>query len=233
MKTAIMQPYIFPYIGYFQLISAVDTFVFYDDVNYIKRGWINRNQILVNNQAHLFSIPLKSASQNKLINEVELGLDEKWLNNFYATLEQNYKKAPYYITTLDLIKKIFNLNHNTISDLAITSITSISNHIGISTVFELSSQKYSETKGIEKADRLIEITKLNKSNIYINPAGGKELYHKDYFNKKDVDLFFIDSNIVPYKQFNNTFEPFLSIIDVLMFNSKNEIKKILTEFTLT
>ena len=96
MNVAIMQPYIFPYVGYFQLIKAVDVFVFYDDVHFIKKGWINRNQLLINDKAHLFSVPLNKPSQNKLINEIKLALDQKWLKHFYSTLEFNYKKAPFY-----------------------------------------------------------------------------------------------------------------------------------------
>ena len=99
MRIAIMQPYTFPYLGYFQLINAVDTFVFYDDVNFIKRGWINRNNILVNGQGSLFTIPLLKASQNKQINEVEVVFDEKWKNQFFKSIEYNYKKYRSIFTT--------------------------------------------------------------------------------------------------------------------------------------
>lgn len=227
MKIAIMQPYIFPYIGYFQLVNAVDVFVFYDDVNFIKRGWINRNQILVNNEAILFSVPLKKVSQNKLIKEIELGYDDKWLKQFFATLEFNYKKAPFYEETLQLVKDVFETDHLTIADMAVDSIKKIANHIGLSTVFEKSSVAYPQTKGMDKADRLIEISKLRKAETYINPAGGKELYNKKYFKAYDIDLFFIQNKIVPYLQFDANFVPGLSIIDVMMFNSKEEVLKML------
>ncbi|OFY92905.1 MAG: hypothetical protein A3K10_08555 [Bacteroidetes bacterium RIFCSPLOWO2_12_FULL_31_6] len=232
MKIAIMQPYVFPYIGYFQLINAVDKFIFYDDVNYIKRGWINRNRILVNNEEKLFTIPVLQASQNKLINEIALGMDNKWLKDFYSTLEQNYKKAPYYEPTLALIKTIFNQPHKTISELATTSIIHISNHLKLSTVFELSSLNYAETKGMEKADRLIEICKLSNADTYINPSGGKELYNKPYFKTKGIDLFFIENELTPYQQFNDKFVGGLSIIDVLMFNSKTDTHKLLSSYQL-
>ncbi|TXB63699.1 WbqC family protein [Vicingus serpentipes] len=232
MKLAIMQPYIFPYIGYFQLINAVDTFVFYDDVNFIKRGWINRNQILINNKAHLFSIPLVNASQNKLVNEVELAADIKWLKQFYTTLEQNYKKAPFYDETFQLIKSVFEEPLKTIDELAEKSIITVCNHLEISTVLKKSSLAHASSKGMEKADRLIDITIKNKANTYINPIGGKELYHKSYFKKKNIDLFFIKNEINSYQQFNNDFIGSLSIIDVMMFNSKEKVQQLLTEFTL-
>ena len=233
MKVAIMQPYIFPYIGYFQLINAVDKFIFYDDVNYIKRGWINRNQILVNNKSFLFSIPLQNASQNKLINEIQLAIDKKWLNRFYSTLESNYKKAPFFEETYQLIQSIFSSEHKYIADLSIDSVISISNHLEISTVFEKSSVTFFKSKGMEKANRLIEISKQCEADAYINPSGGKELYNKGYFNKKDVDLFFIENNISPYPQFKKDIVSGLSIIDVMMFNSKEEIKIMLNQYKLT
>src|SRR5690606_22549366 len=134
-KLAIMQPYIFPYIGYFQLIDAVDSFVFYDDVNFIKRGWINRNQILIDGEAVLFSIPLKKASQNKLINEIETFIDEKWVSQFYKTIEQNYKNAPFFNETFQILKKIFEMGHTQISALAIESVLQVSRYLQLNTQF--------------------------------------------------------------------------------------------------
>ena len=234
MKIAIMQPYIFPYIGYFQLINAVDKFVFYDDVNYIKKGWINRNRILVNSDANLFTVPVLKASQNKLINQIEVNQQffSNWKVKFITTLEQSYKKAPYYNQTTNIIQKVLNQPYSNISDLAIRSIADISNYLELPTVFEKSSRSYANTKGMEKADRLIEICKINAVNIYINPNGGKELYNKPYFKAKNVDLFFIENKIIPYQQFNDSFIGGLSIIDVLMFNSKEDIKNMLTQYTL-
>lgn len=233
MKLAVMQPYIFPYIGYFQLINAVDKFVFYDDVNFIKRGWINRNQILINKNAHLFTIPLIKASQNKLILEIELGIDEKWIATFLATLEFNYKNAPNFDEIFNLIQTIFSKQNRTIADLTIESITTISKYLGLLTQFEKSSISYASSKGMEKADRLIDITKKSNSNTYINPNGGKDLYTKAYFNKQGINLFFIENSILPYSQYKNEFISGLSIIDVLMFNSKENIKHMLTKYTLT
>ena len=232
MKIAIMQPYIFPYIGYFQLINAVDKFVFYDDVNFIKRGWINRNQLLVNNEANLFSIPLQKVSQNKLINETHLAYDSKWLNQFYATLTFNYKNAPFFEPTFKLVKSIFETNHTTIAELCIDSIIKTSNHLCLNTVFEISSECYAQTKGMEKADRLISICKQRNAVTYINPSGGKALYNKDYSKKQGVDLLFIENNIAPYQQFEPNFVGGLSIIDVMMFNSPLQIKELVKKYQL-
>ena len=161
MKVAIMQPYIFPYIGYFQLIAAVDKFIFYDDVNFKKKSQINRNQILINGQANLFSVPLKKASQNKLINEIELRIDSIWVENFIITLEFNYKKAPYFKDIFPLIENILKKKTETISDLAIISIKEISNHLGLKTKFELSSEKYSDSIDLNILIQLTLIKKLD------------------------------------------------------------------------
>ena len=232
MKTAIMQPYIFPYLGYFQLIHAVETFVFYDDVNFIKRGWINRNRILVNGEDQLFTVPLKKASQNRLINEIELAIDNAWLKQFYKTIEYNYKKAPYFEEAYRLIKTIFQEPHKNISELAIHSVITICDYLEMNKNFVISSEKHSETLGQEKSERLINITKLCKSAEYVNPKGGRELYNKDDFKVKGVALSFIENDLVPYTQFNNEYIGGLSIIDVLMFNSKAEINQRLTHYKL-
>ncbi|MCB0401983.1 MAG: WbqC family protein [Flavobacteriales bacterium] len=232
MKIAIMQPYIFPYVGYFQLVNAVDVFVFYDDVNFIKRGWINRNNILVNHQLNLFSIPLLKASQNKLINETHLAIDEKWLKQFYNTLEFNYKKAPHFEPAFQLVKKVFETNHQTIADLTMASIREVSNHLGLSTVFEQSSESYPETKGMDKADRLIRICQLKGIDTYVNPSGGKELYNKVYFKEQGIELFFIENKISGYRQFDTNFVPGLSMIDILMFNDRTEIINMLNDYSL-
>lgn len=234
MKIAIMQPYIFPYIGYFQLINAVDKFIFYDDVNFIKSGWINRNQILLNGSKNLFTVPLKSASSFQNINEtlIHSEIYLKWKKKFIKSIEQSYKKAPYFSSVFPLIQSVFEMSYHSIADLTINSIASVSNYLDLDTVFETSSEKYPETKGMEKAERLINICQINQSNTYINPSGGKELYQKDTFKKQDIDLLFIESELTPYPQFNNDFVAGLSIIDVLMFNSKEDVKKMLNQYHL-
>lgn len=227
-----MQPYVFPYIGYFQLIYAVDLFVFYDDVNYINRGWVNRNRILASNKDQLFSIPCKDASQNKLIRDVLLLNDKKETQKIVTTIKTNYKKAPFFDEIFPLVEKIFNGDSKTISDLAIKSITEISAYLNLSTKYKISSQSYSNRE-LKKGDRLIDICHIEKEKNYINPSGGKEIYTKAYFKEKNIDLQFLVPDIYTYKQFKNSFIPWLSIIDILMFNSKEEITgKMLPSFHL-
>jgi len=232
MTAAVMQPYFFPYIGYFQMINAVDVFVFYDDVNYIKKGWINRNRILVNGNDKLFSIPLKDASQNKMINEVETILESPDVSKILETIKQNYKKAPFFQEVFPVIERVFRLQNSTIGDLAILSIKAVNEYLGISTILKRSSVDFADTKGLERAERLIAICKQTGAEKYINAIGGQELYTKEYFSSQGIDLKFIKSEPIAYKQFDNEFVSWLSIIDVLMFNSVDEVQVILNKYLL-
>jgi hypothetical protein len=224
VSIAIMQPYAFPYIGYFQLIYASDLFVFYDDVNYINRGWINRNRILVNDKDSLVTIPVKNASQNVLIKDVGLFDNAKAAQKILATIKNSYKKAPHFNITYQLIESIFGSKSETISEFAINSITIITSFLNLDTDFKISSQSY-QNQYLKKADRLIDICRIENQKEYINAEGGKTLYNKENFRSKGINLQFLVSNIYEYQQFGEKFVPGLSIIDVLMFNSAEEIKR--------
>lgn len=227
-----MQPYIFSYLGYFQLIKSVDTFVFYDDVNFIKRGWINRNKILINGKKSLVTFPCLKVSQNKKIREVEIDLSDKQYKKILKTISLAYQKAPNFKDIFPIVKDCLESDSKTISELAIYSIKQICDYINISTKFEISSSKYSNTKSLDKADRLIEIVKLEKGTKYINAIGGRELYTKEYFKSKNIDLQFLNPLKSEYNQFDNKFIPNLSIIDVLMFNSPEKVKKMTGNYEL-
>jgi WbqC-like protein family len=231
MKLAIMQPYIFPYIGYFQLIKAVDKFVLYDDVNFINKGWINRNRILVNGKDSMFTIPLKDASQNKLINEIDVNWDSIWKSKFLKTIEQSYKKAPFYDETLQIIHKTLHSETVQFSKIIELNLRLICEYLDLKTEIISSSTIYQNTD--KKAqERILDICLQEKADHYINPIGGLELYDKEVFAKQNRQMNFIKSLPVEYKQFKNEFVPWLSMIDVLMFNSKEEINKFLDNYEL-
>lgn len=233
MKIAVMQPYIFPYIGYFQMINAVDKFIFYDDVNFIKQGWINRNNILLSGKSFLFTVPLSKATSFTLIKDTEINvkLYENWKTKFLLTLSQNYKNAPFFSVVYELVAEVFNKNNRSISDLAIDSILSVSRYLGFTTQFIISSQSY-QNQNLERQERLLDICKQEDATDYINAIGGQELYKQEDFSQKGVALHFIKSLPLEYKQFKNIFVPHLSIIDVLMFNSIDDIKNILNKYEL-
>ena len=233
MKLAIMQPYFMPYIGYFQLINTVDKFIFYDDVTFIKQGWINRNQILISNQAKLFSVPLSNASSHTLIKDVLISdlRYEKWKKSFLSTLMFNYKKSKYYDVVKVLIERILLTPPKTISELAIKSVIEISNYLDLNTEFDVSSKNY-DNNHLSGQHRVIDICQKENANTYINPIGGIDLYSKDVFSKEDIELMFINAHKTIYKQFSSEFVPFLSIIDVLMFNDKKRVLEMLNDFEL-
>ncbi|MES1964861.1 WbqC family protein [Psychrobacter sp. AH5] len=233
MKLAIMQPYFMPYIGYFQLVNTVDKFIFYDDVTFIKQGWINRNQILINNQAKMFSIPLANASSHTLIKDVLISDNryEKWKKSFLSSIMFSYKKAKNYEAVRELIENILLDPPKNISDLAIKSVIEVSNYLDIQTKFEICSKYYSNTH-LSGQDRVLDICQQENASTYINPINGRALYNTADFSEKDIELSFISANKKVYKQFSNEFIPFLSIIDVLMFNNKDEVLIMLNNFEL-
>ncbi|TDB64485.1 WbqC family protein [Arundinibacter roseus] len=231
MTIAIMQPYFLPYIGYFQLLYAVDRFVLYDDVNYINRGWVNRNNILLAGKPHLFTVPLQNASQNKKIYEVTLSEDQAWRKKLLKTIQQAYQKAPHFEIVFQMLESILNTHSESIADLCYVSISTIATYLGLETEIISSSRKY-ENDLLKGQERILSICKLEEANRYINPIGGQELYDKDTFAKQDIDLYFIKTKPVSYPQLKNSFVPWLSILDVLMFNNKDETRTLLNEFEL-
>lgn len=231
MKVAIMQPYFLPYIGYWQLLTAVDKYIIYDDVNYIKNGWINRNRILSGNTTQWLTLKLDKASSNKLINEIELLKDEVYKKKIFKTIEQVYKKAPYYLETCELLKEVILFPELNTAKFLENSIKKICNYLDIKTEIILSSSlpKNNDLKGEKK---VIEICKKLKATEYCNAIGGQELYSYEEFRQNGIELKFLKPNNIKYQQFNNEFVENLSILDVMMFNSKEKIKEYLTSYTL-
>lgn len=223
MKTGIMQPYFFPYIGYFQLINYVDKFVIYDNIEYTKKGWINRNRFLKKDTAAFFSIPLKKDSDFLTINQRYLSLT--WNDDKIKILNQiknDYKKAPYFNDTINLFEMCLNTSKVNLFDFIYNSLVTICNYLDIKTEIIISSSlQYSiELKSTEK---VIAICKELNTLEYLNSEGGMALYDKNYFAKSNLNLKFLKSKNIEYKQFENEFIPFLSILDILMFNPKEKV----------
>ena len=228
MTIAIMQPYLLPYIGYWQLINAVDVFVIYDDVNFIKKGYINRNSILSNGISQQLTLELLGASQNKLINEIDVGNNTKKL---LKTIEMTYKKAKYFNAVFPLLQSILENDEKNLAKYLAYSLEKISTYLNIDTKFLFSSniEKNNDLKGQEK---ILHIAKSLNASKYINAIGGKELYDKKVFQNENIELFFLETELIEYKQFKNEFVGYLSIIDILMHNSQEEIKIMLENYTL-
>ena len=228
MILGIMQPYFMPYIGYFQLMKAVDKYVVYDDVNYIKGGWVSRNNIIVNGEQKMFTITLKGTSSNKLFNEIEIGDD---FHKFEKTLKLNYSKAIYFDTTMDLLKRIFSYPEKQLALFLSNSFKEILSYLEIETEILLSSE-LSKDNSLKGKERVFDICHLLQANRYYNAIGGEKLYDKLEFEKHGIHLNFLDTIVKEYRQMSKTFIPNLSIIDVLMNNSKEEIHLLLDSYKL-
>ncbi|MCB0750704.1 MAG: WbqC family protein, partial [Ignavibacteriae bacterium] len=227
MKVAIMQPYLFPYIGYWQLINAVDQFVIFDDVNFIKKGFIQKNSILLNNNAYVFNLELQKASQNKLINQIEIGGNSK---KILKTIYLSYKKAPYFYQTYPVIENILNQNEFCLSKFIGNSLIKISEHLDLNVQFIYSSH-IKKDNALKSQEKIINICKKLNAKIYINSIGGKILYDKKDFDNENINLKFLKSDTIKYKQYNNDFIPNLSVIDVLMFNNIESVKLLLNKYS--
>lgn len=228
MKLGIMQPYFFPYLGYWQLINAVDTYVVYDDVAYIKGGWINRNNILVNEKANLITLSLENSSSFKNINEINIIKNGKNAEKIVKTIQMAYKKAPFFNQVMPILENLL-LKNDKIANLNYNSILEINKYLKINTNIILSSS-LSKDNSLKAQDKVIHINKLLGSDTYINAIGGQELYDREEFKREGIELKFLKMNDIKYTQFKNEFVPNLSIIDALMFNSPEQIRVMLTEY---
>jgi hypothetical protein len=231
MKVGIMQPYFFPYIGYWQLMNAVDKYVIYDDVNFINRGWINRNNILMNGESKMINLQLNYASQNKLINEIEVLDDPIYKKKLLKTIETFYRKSPYYSNAFPVIENIITQDEKNLAGYLEYSIRQICEYLSIKVEIIVSStiNKNNELKG---QDKIIEICKILGADEYYNAIGGQKLYSYDDFAVSKIKLNFLKTEVGEYKQFNNEFVWNLSIIDVMMFNYAVDIKKMLDKYEL-
>jgi len=232
MKVAIMQPYLFPYIGYFQLIKAVDKFVIYDNIEFTKKGWINRNRILVNGKDDYFTLPLKKDSDFLHVNQkVVAETYQKDATKIVAKISELYKKAPQFESVFPMVKSVFMSNMDNLFDFIFYSVKLVNEYLGIKTELIISSQLNIE-HNLKGENKVLAICKALNANYYLNSIGGIGLYSKETFRQNELQLHFLKSNPIDYPQFTNEFVPWLSIIDVLMFNSKEKVIDFLDNYTV-
>lgn len=232
MKIAIMQPYFLPYIGYFQLLNAVDLFLLTDNMQYTKRGWFNRNKILDNGSERIISIPIKKAAHHLNVNQRYLAnnsINER--RKILRQINSLYAKAPYFNDNYPIVRRPFLNVIENLFDFIYKSITELCSEFSIDTEIELLSSIDIDHK-LPAQDRIIEVCKNLNAEEYINSIGGKELYDKTTFNTNGIELKFLRSQYIEYTQYENKFVPWLSIIDVLMFNDIETIKGYLNEYEL-
>lgn len=230
MKVGIMQPYFLPYIGYFQLLNAVDKYVIYDNIQYTKKGWINRNRILQNGKDSLITIPVEKDSdyldiKNRFVSD---GFDKKKLSN---QIQESYRKSPYFENVMPLIEDIINYKDNNLFLYIYNSVLKVCEYLNIDTEIIVSSTLDID-HSLKGQDKVIAICKGFHATDYYNAIGGQELYNRDDFKKEEISLHFLSSNPIEYKQLKNEFVSWLSILDVMMFNSVDEIGEMLNDYKL-
>jgi hypothetical protein len=231
-KLAIMQPYFLPYIGYFQLIKSVDEFILYDNIQYTKKGWINRNRILVNGSDRLITLPVKKDSD--YLNVVDREISNTWntdKKNLLNLIKSSYSKAPYFKETYELLEECLGVEDTNLFEFIHQTLLKINRYVEIETPIVISSTIPID-HSLKSEEKVLSLCKAVGATMYINAIGGQHLYSKDRFAAHKIQLQFIKSDTIQYSQFNDNFVPWLSIVDVLMFNSKQDIIRYLNSYTL-
>lgn len=216
-----MQPYFLPYIGYFQLIGAVDKFVVYDNIKYTKKGWINRNRLLLNGADAMFSLSLKKDSDSLDVVQRELSTDferDKLLGQFRGA----YARAPYFAQTWPLLERIVRYEERNLFRYIYNSIAEVCAYLGMATEICISSEIEID-HGLKSQDKVIALCQKLGADTYINAIGGTELYDREVFGAAGVELKFLRAKPFEYSQFGAPFVPWLSIIDVMMFNAQERV----------
>ncbi|PIE96000.1 glycine transferase [Bacillus fungorum] len=234
MKLGIMQPYFFPYIGYFQLIQHVDHWVVFDDIQFIRHGWINRNRILHPTEGWQYIIvPLEKHSHKGLIKNIKINNMTNWKSKIINQLVHYKKKAPYYTYCMEIVENALSINTNNITELNIHILKTICDYLEISFSYQISSQaNFNYAEVTDAGEWALTISSQLNATEYINPISGKELFDPQKFSDQGIVLTFLQSKMeeIVYKQGHRSFEAGLSIIDLLMFCSKDEIKMILNQY---
>lgn len=226
MILAVMQPYIFPYLGYFQLAYHTDKFIFYDDVNFIKGGYINRNNILSKGQKQLFTLPVEKASSNRKINELHFSSNRK---KVLKSIEQNYRKAPYFEFVMPVITEVLSTKETQVSTLCKNSVISVFDYLALELDYSFSSDLNYDRAGSASA-KLFSLCDVTDANKYCNMKNGELLYSKKDFKEKGIELTFLEMANFIYSQGENDFVSHLSIIDVLMWNEKSTVIELMKKY---
>lgn len=232
MKVGIMQPYFLPYLGYWQLMNAVDVYVLYDNIEFTKSSWMRRNRILSNGVDKMFSLPLKKDSDYLDVRERFLADDyDISRKKLISLIESAYKKAPEFVTVFPIIKDILEYNDYNLFNYIHYSVKRIREYLGIQSNLVVSSTLDIDWS-LKGKDKVLAICKYFETDEYYNSVNGIPLYapHRDEFTQAGIKLCFPRMREVSYPQFKNEFVPNLSIIDVMMFNSQEECRRLLTEY---
>jgi hypothetical protein len=233
MRLAIMQPYFLPYLGYFQLMSAVDKIALLDDANYINGGWVNRNRIAVQGEPHWLTLPLAKASQNRLINEIEIVDDPLWKRKIIRTVELSYQSAPFAGQILPLLSEMLQEARGSLSTFLFYQLRRLADYIGIPIQIEQTSVRYPKD-ALTGQRRILDICVREGASTYVNSPGGRSLYDTELFASAGIELLFLDPNFSALTlRYSGQEGPCLSILDLLMFNSVTAVREATEMFRLS
>jgi len=229
-----MQPYFFPYIGYFSLIKHVDKFIVSDEPQMINNGWIHRNRVLKPIEGwYYIRVPLIKYHHDTKIKNIQIRNTENWKSKIIDQLGHYKKKAAYYYNVISLIKNVFENTFLSIVELNVAALIATCNYLNIQFTYDILSELDIDLSAIKEAGDWGKCIchELGYTN-YINPIGGKILYSPDDYRKEGIDASFIKHNLPPYDQKNDSFIEGLSIVDVMMFNSPEEINEMLDDYEI-
>jgi hypothetical protein len=231
MKLAIMQPYFFPYVGYYSLIKNTDKFIIFDTVQFIRHGWIERNRILKPNEGWQYiQVPLVKHNRDVLISELEIRNSDHWREKLKAQLQHYKKRSPYYAECMDVIDTCISLQTDSMVDLNEHILGVTCQYLNINFNSEIFSKMDIVIDEVKEADEwALNITKAMGFDEYINPPGGQEFFNKEKYIQEEIELTFLGNNVQQYKQRRETFEPGLSIIDLMMFNDVSSINAMIDD----
>lgn len=234
MKLAIMQPYFFPYIGYFSLVKNTDYFIFFDIPQYIRKGWINRNRILGNNNADVYiTVPIEKQHRETPINQTRISNNTNWREKIRGQLKFYKKRAPFYYDVIDMVDTVFNKEYDTVSELAIQSIVCSCEYLGLDIKYNICSQMNLPDFNVKEPDEwALNITKYMGYDTYINPPGGKSFFSVKKYENEGITLQFLEQELLVYNQRNEKFIPGLSIIDIMMFCKPEDIVDMMNHYNV-
>ena len=235
MKVGIMQPYFFPYIGYWSLIKQTEHFILFDSVQFIKHGWIERNRILKPGEGSQYiKVPLEKYSRSTRINEIRINDNEDWRDKLFRQLEHYKKRAPFYSETIGVVQEALNIQTDSMVKLNENIILTVCKYLDIDVKLDIFSEMNLKIEEVNEPDEwALNICKaMGNVNEYWNPEGGLEFFNKSKYIDEGINIKFLKIKLERYSQRRESFEAGLSIIDVMMFNSKEEIKNMLNSYSI-
>ncbi|MEM0896164.1 MAG: WbqC family protein [Verrucomicrobiota bacterium] len=231
MKLAAMQPYAFPYLGYFQLVAAVDKFVLLDDADFISQGWVNRNRILAKGEPLLLTIPLRHASSNRSIRDHDIAFEDRNWEKLPRLIREHYQRAPMFEAVWPILAKLFATTDRNLARFIEKALREMMQYLELQTEIIVSSRSYTNSH-LKSAARLVDICATEGADTYLNAEGGRMLYSTDDFKPHGIDLEFLSHVPLPYLQFSGPFVERLSVIDVLMFCDSGRLVEQLASFRI-